>query len=50
MTEPQHTVFTPPTKHSIEGMKVRCGRYFGTIKNGRCSECDSVIYVVRVEG
>jgi hypothetical protein len=31
--------FFEEERHSIEGMKIRCGKFFGTVKNGKCSEC-----------
>ncbi len=29
--------------HSIEGMGIRCGKYFSVVRNGRCSECGEKI-------
>jgi hypothetical protein len=32
-------------KHSLEGLRVRCGRFFGVVKHGRCSECGCLVAV-----
>ncbi len=33
-------------KHDINGMRIRCGKYFSVVRNNRCSECHKKIRVV----
>jgi hypothetical protein len=35
-------------KHNLEGLRVRCGDFFGTVKHGRCSECHKLVIIMEV--
>lgn len=32
--------------HSLEGMRIHCGRFFGVVRGGVCSECHKKVQVV----
>jgi hypothetical protein len=32
--------------HSVDGLRIRCGRFFGVVRGGRCSECCRSVRVI----